>query len=323
MERSNPDRLLAGLAGLADPTRLRLLHLLDRSELGVAELCDVLRLPQSTVSRHLKVLGDAGFVENRAEGTSRRYRRADLDAGAKRLWRAAREQAQGWAVLAQDGLRLDRLLASRRDEAERFFAGAAGEWERLRSELYGIGFLTDAALALLPGDWTVADLGCGTGDLAARLARQVRRVHAIDRSAAMLRAARRRVDDLPNVTLHQAALDDLPLADGSCDAALLLLVLTYAEDVDPVLAEAARVLRPGGRLVVVDLATHGDDGLRRRLGHVRAGFDPADLSAALARAGLRGDARVLPPAAGATGPALVLASTSPAAGARAAAGHAV
>ena len=188
-----PDRLLGSLAGLADPTRLRLLHLVERTELGVAELCEVLRLPQSTVSRHLKVLADSGFVAGRADGTSRLYRLADLDPGARRLWRAAREQAQGWAALEQDELRLARRLAERRDCAERFFAGAAGDWERLRVELYGGGFLLEALLALLPRELVVADLGCGTGDLAARLGRHVRRVDAVDRSAAMLRAARRRV----------------------------------------------------------------------------------------------------------------------------------
>jgi ArsR family transcriptional regulator len=311
MERSMPDRLLGSLAGLADPTRLRLLHLLERAELGVAELCEVLRLPQSTVSRHLKVLGDSGFVDGRAEGTSRRYRVAALDPGPRRLWRAAREQADGWAALEQDAARLERRLAARRDEAERFFAGAAGEWEALRAALYGTGFLADALAALLPAGWVVADLGCGTGDLAARLAPAVKRVHAVDRSAAMLRAARRRTEGLANVVLHRAELDALPLDDASCDAALLVLVLSYATDVAPLLAEASRVLRPGGRLVAVDLARHADEDLRRRLGQSRAGFDAGELPAALAAAGLESPAcRPLPPAPAARGPALVLASAS-------------
>jgi ArsR family transcriptional regulator len=312
MERLNPrppDRLLGGLSGLADPTRLRLLHLLEQSELGVAELCEVLRLPQSTVSRHLKVLADAGFVAGRAEGTSRLYRLADLDAGARRLWRAAREGAQGWAALEQDALRLARRLAERRDEAERFFAGAAGDWERLRSELYGTGFLGETLLAALPRDLVVADLGCGTGDLSARLARHVRAVHAVDRSAAMLRAARRRVAGLDNVVLHQSDLERLPLEDASCDVALLVLVLAYATDPRPVLAEAARVLRPGGRAVVVDLARHDDERFRERLGQARAGFDAADLTGLLSAAGLAAAAaHPLPPDPAARGPALLVAS---------------
>ena len=306
MERSSPIQLLATLA---DPTRLRALHLLDRAELGVAELCEVLRLPQSTVSRHLKLLAEGGFVAARAEGTSRLYRLAELDAGARRLWRAAREEAQGWAALEQDRLRLDRRLAARKDEAERFFAGAAGDWERLRAELYGTGFLSEALLGLLPRGLVVADLGCGTGDLSVRLARHVREVHAVDRSAAMLRAARRRAGDLPNVRLHQADLERLPLDDQSCDAALLVLVLAYTPDPGPVLAEAARVLRPGGRAVVVDLARHGDEGFRQKLGQARAGFEPAELAALLAAAGLAAPSvHPLAPDPAARGPALVLAT---------------
>jgi ArsR family transcriptional regulator len=304
-----PALLLGALGALADPTRLRLVHLLDAQELGVAELCEILRLPQSTVSRHLKVLAGAGFVAARAEGTSRLYRVAELEPAARRLWRAAREGSQGWPALEQDRLRLERRLAARRDEAERFFAGAAGDWERLRAELYGTGFLVEALLALLPRDLVVADLGCGTGDLAARLAPRVARVHAVDRSAAMLRAARRRVGGAPNVTLHQADLAALPLDDASCDAALLVLALAYAADPRAVLAEAARVLKPGGRAVVIDLSAHGDEGLREKLGQARAGFDPDDLGRLLAGAGLAGAAvRPLPPEPAARAPALLLAT---------------
>jgi ArsR family transcriptional regulator len=303
-----PDRLLAGLSGLADPTRLRLLAVLERHELGVAELTQVLRLPQSTVSRHLKVLADSGFLHARADGTSRLYRLAELDPGARRLWRAARDGVQGWAALEQDRLRLEQRLAARRDEADRFFAGAAGDWERLRAELYGTGFLAEALLALLPKDLVVADLGCGTGDLTARLARRVAHVHAVDRSAAMLRAARRRVGVLGNVSLHEADLEELPLDDASCDAALLALVLGWAADPRPVLAEAARILRPGGTLVAIDLARHDDARFQERLGQARAGFEPSDLAALLSEAGLSApEVRPLPPEPGARGPALLAA----------------
>jgi ArsR family transcriptional regulator len=261
------------------------------------------------VSRHLKVLAGAGFVAARAEGTSRLYRLADLDPGARRLWRASREEAQGWAALEQDRLRLARRLAARRDDAERFFAGAAGDWERLRAELYGTSFLAEALITLLPRDLVVADLGCGTGDLAARLGRHVRHVHAVDRSAAMLRAARRRVGDSATVTLHQADLERLPLDDASCDAALLVLVLAYAPDPRLVLAEAARILKPGGRAVVVDLSRHGDEGLRDKLGQARAGFEPGELAALLAGAGLGAPAvHPLRPEPSARAPALLVAS---------------
>src|SRR5215813_1624347 len=172
-----PESLLGWMESLSDPTRLRLLRLLERNELGVAELCDVLQLPQSTVSRHLKVLADEGWVRSRSQGTTNLYRMelGDTEAAARRLWALAREQTDGWATLAQDQLRLRRVLAQR-PPADDFFSGAAGRWDRLREELYGRTFTLEAFLALLPRDWLVADLGCGTGAVAAALAPHVRHV---------------------------------------------------------------------------------------------------------------------------------------------------
>lgn len=302
-----PDRLLAWMGGLADATRIRILHLLERHELGVAELCAALRLPQSTVSRHLKVLSDDGWLLARTRATSRLYRMADgVDGGARKLWRLAREQSAAWPALSQDRLRLARILEDRRGEADRFFAGAAADWERLRAELYGSAWVTDAVLALLPASWTVADLGCGTGDFAARLARQAARVHAVDRSTAMLKTAERRHGEIENLTFWPSELSELVLADDSCDAAFLTLVLTYQADAAPVLREAARVLRPGGLLVVVDLAPHGDEAFRQKLNQARDGFAPSELAGLCRAAGLAGTAHPLPVEAGQKGPGLVL-----------------
>jgi ArsR family transcriptional regulator len=303
------DSLLGVLGSLADPTRLRILALLERRELGVVELCSVVKLPQSTVSRHLKILSDEGWLSSRREGTAHLYRMNEgLDPAARRLWKVARAQTAGWATLEQDALRLARRLAARRQEADAFFAGAAGDWEKLRDDLYGAGFVVDVLAALLPPDLVVADLGCGTGDLACRLARSVRRVIAVDGSAAMLRAARRRAGALPNLELHRADLDALPLEDGSCDAALLALALSYVPDPEAAVREAVRILRGGGVLVIADLARHDDEPFRRRMGQATLGFDPSALATLLARAGLEGP-RVdpLPPQPGARGPALLLA----------------
>ncbi|HET9599551.1 MAG TPA: metalloregulator ArsR/SmtB family transcription factor [Anaeromyxobacteraceae bacterium] len=303
------DALLAVLGSLADPTRLRLLVLLERHELGVVELCDVLRLPQSSVSRHLKVLAEEGWLASRREGTAHLYCMADgLAPASRRLWKVARAETEGWSTVEHDALRLARRLATRREEADAFFAGAAGEWERLRAELYGRAFAEEAMLAVLPRGLVVADLGCGTGDLAARLAPHVGRVLAVDRSAAMLRSARRRLEGLANVELHRADLEALPIEDGACDAALLVLALSYVAEPEPVLAEAARVVRPGGAVAVLDLSQHGDEAFRRRMGQATLGFEPAALSALLARAGLAAaSCRPLPPEAGARGPALLVA----------------
>jgi ArsR family transcriptional regulator len=298
------------MEGLADETRLRLLRVLEREELSVQELCGVLRLPQSTVSRHLKTLSDQGWLKSRRQGTASFYAFSpEADAGAKRLWKVARAETDGWAAVEQDEVRLEARLKARRDGAQVFFAGAAGEWEALRAELYGRAFEREALAALLPPGWTVADLGCGAGALTAALAPHVGRVVGVDQSAAMLRAARRRLDGVTNVELHRGELEALPLPSSACDAALAVLVLAWVPEVAPVLAEAARILRPGGRLAVVDLARHADDAFARRLGQVRLGFAPADLTHALGAAGLAGArVRPLPPEPGARGPALLLAT---------------
>lgn len=305
-----PAALLGWMEGLADETRLRLLRVLEREELSVQELCGVLRLPQSTVSRHLKTLSDQGWLQSRRQGTATFYAfAAAADAGARRLWKVARAETDGWAAVEQDELRLEARLKARRDGAQEFFAGAAKEWEALRAELYGRAFEREALTALLPPAWTVADLGCGAGTLAAALAPHVGRVIGVDQSAAMLRSARRRLDGAANVELHRAGLEALPLPTASCDAALAVLVLAYVAEVAPVLAEAARILRPGGRFVLVDLARHHDEDFARRLGQARLGFAPADLTLAMGAAGLAGAAvRPLPPDPGARGPALLLAT---------------
>jgi SAM-dependent methyltransferase len=303
------DALLGWMDGLAEPTRLRLLHALERKELSVLELCEVLALPQSTVSRHLKVLSERGWLVSRRAGTQSLYGFSeDLDPGARRLWLLARAETQGWPAVQADAARLQAVKA-RRDEAQRFFAGAAGAWDRLRTEVYGRRVGTEALLALVPPEWTVADLGCGTGALAAELAPRVRRVIAVDQSPAMLRAARRRLAPFENVELHEARLEALPLADGSVDAAVAALVLAYVDDPAAALREAARALAPGGRLVVLEAVRHEDEALRRRMGQARPGFEPAELAALLSRAGL-GDVacRALPPEPGAKGPGLVVGS---------------
>ncbi len=171
-----PAALLGWMEVLADPTRLRLLRLLEREELGVAELCDVLQSPQSTVSRHLKVLLDSQWVRSRRQGTTRLYRGAvqEMNGTARQLWTLSRKQSAEWATARQDDLRLERLIRERQSGSQAFFASAAAKWDRLRDEFYGARFTMHALLALLPRQWVVADLGCGTGQLSAELVAQRR-----------------------------------------------------------------------------------------------------------------------------------------------------
>ena len=310
---AQPDALVNWIQALADPTRLRLLRLLERNELGVVELCDVLQLPQSTVSRHLKVLLDGQWLRSRKQATANLYRMptSELDQPARKLWNLAREQTDPWPTVQQDALRLARRLKQRQRDSQQFFAGTAGRWDKLRRELYGDQFTTDAMLALIPSNYVVADLGCGTGHLTAELAPRVARVIAIDNSPQMLKAARKRTADLPNVDLRQGDLESLPIDSATCDAAMLILVLTYAADPAPVIHEMSRILKPGGRAVIVDLLPHARDDFRRQMEQQHLGFDPVEMKQMLESAGLRAAAiRPLPPEPDTKGPALFLAAAT-------------
>ncbi|HEX2079521.1 MAG TPA: metalloregulator ArsR/SmtB family transcription factor [Longimicrobium sp.] len=299
------------MSALADATRSRLLLLLERHELTVGELCQVMQLPQSTVSRHLKLLGDEGWVSGRAEGTSRRYRMpADrLDADARQLWEMVRRQVAALPAARQDAERLRSVLAQRSTRSREFFSSSAGEWDRLRAELFGRRADLLGLLGLLDETWTVGDLGCGTGQVTHSLAPFVRRVVAVDGSPEMLQAAQARLAGLHNVETRAGELESLPVADGELDAAVAFLVLHYVAEPGEALAQAARALRPGGRLLVVDMVPHDREEYRQAMGHLWQGFEAERLEGWVAEAGLSGFRYVpLPPDPAAKGPGLFAAS---------------
>ena len=304
------DAVLAWMQSLSDPTRLRLLRLVEQHELGVAELCEILQLPQSTVSRHLKVLSDTGWVVSRRESTTHLYRTLldELDPPKRDLWLLARRQTDGWATAQQDDLRLRQILAARA-EGRAFFEGISAAWEDIRAEQYGVNFDLAAAFGLLPAGAVVADLGCGTGRTVRDLAPHVRQVIGVDASAQMLKAARKRLAGVGNVELRQGELTDLPIADSCCDAALCVLALSYVEDPAAVVREMGRILKAGGRAAVVDLLAHDRDDFRRAMGQRHRGF-PRPLIEQLMRDANFTDLRVhpLPPESEAKGPALFVAS---------------
>lgn len=303
--------ILDHLSALADTTRGRLLLLLDRHELTVSEICTVLQLPQSTVSRHLKTLADSGWIAPRTEGTSHLYtlHRDELDAAARRLWLLVREQISATAAAAQDQRRLEAALAERRTTSQEFFSSSAGQWDRLRAELFGDRFHLAALAAFLRPSWTVGDLGCGTAQVSAAIAPFVERVIAVDASAAMLQAARRRTHGIENVELRRGDLEALPIDDDRLDAAVMMLVLHYVAEPERALAEAARALKRGGQIAIVDMAPHDRESLRRQMGHVWLGFSEEQIDRMLAGAGFE-DIRVVPllVEADAKGPALFVAS---------------
>src|SRR5215468_109668 len=236
------------LTVLSDPIRVRMLSVLESRELTVSELCDVVQLPQSTVSRHLKTLADGDWVSSRPEGTSRLYTLLldDLDPSAKRLWQVVRDQVTSSATGEHDDRRLKQVLAKRRTQSEAFFSSAAGQWDRLREELFGPTSHLRALGALIDPDAVVGDLGCGTGTVSEWLSLFCERVIAVDASREMLQAARENLGGQKHVQLRQGSLEKLPIENGELDIALMMLVLHHLPEPKRVLAEAARALKPGG-----------------------------------------------------------------------------
>jgi len=287
--------ILDHLSALADTTRSRILLLLDRHELAVSELCGIMQLPQSTVSRHLKALADSGWIAARAEGTSNVYgmTRDGLDTSARRLWALVREQVGTTPAAAHDQRRVQTVLAERRTKSQEFFSSSAGQWDRLRDDLFGERVHLAALPAFAGAEWTMGDLGCGTGQMTAALAPFVRHVIAVDGSAAMLQAAKKRLQGFDNVELRRGDLEALPIDDAKLDAATLALVLHHLADPRRVLAEVARVLKPGGQLLVVDMLPHDRESYRQQMGHVWLGFSEEHVRRILDESGL-GNVRIVP-----------------------------
>jgi ubiquinone/menaquinone biosynthesis C-methylase UbiE len=308
---ARPPAILDHLTALSDATRSRILLLLDRHELTVGELCTVLQLPQSTASRHLKALVDSGWIASRAEGTSHLYAmtREDLDPAARRLWLLVREQVGSTPAAAHDQRRLQTTLAERRTKSQEFFSSAAAQWDRLRDELFGDRVHLSALAALADGDAVAGDLGCGTGQVSGALAPFVQRVIAVDESAAMLQAAKRRLSSFTNVDLRRGEIEALPIDDSRLDLAVLMLVLHHVPDPQKAVAEVARVLKPGGRVVIGDMLPHDRESYRQQMGHVWLGFSEDQIQRMLSEEGFeRVRVAGLAPDARAKGPALFVAT---------------
>ena len=305
--------LLDQLSALTDPIRVRLLILLENNELNVRELQDILQLPQSTASRHLKVLADENWVASRAEGPSQMYRltRPPEGSSRSRLWELVRDEIAGTAPAIRDGERLRPVLAVRHRRSREFFDSGAGQWDRLREELFGARSELSALLGLLDPSWVVGDLGAGTGAFSAAVAPFVSRVIAVDESAPMLAAARARLEGFGNVELRQGELELLPVREAELNLAALILVLPFVADPARVLAEAAHAVEPGGRVLLLDLQPHERAHYSQAMGHLWHGFSQGQVMQWMTGAGLR-DVRyiALPPLPDAKGPGLFVATAT-------------
>jgi ArsR family transcriptional regulator len=274
------------------------MRLLAHMELAVGELAQVLGQSQPRVSRHIRILCDAGLAERRKEGSWVFLRSAVNEHGplsmgsvaAQLLTLAEREDAQFCARCAEDRRHLAAIRAAREANAQAYFARHAEEWDTLRS-LHGADEPVEAALLDTLGRdplGALLDVGTGTGRMAELLSPGAGQVTALDKSPEMLRIARARLQTLPagKIDLVQGDFTALPFAPAAFDTVLFHQVLHYAQDPGAVLAEAARVLRPGGRIAVVDLAAHDREELRERHAHARLGFSDEQMLALLASAGL-------------------------------------
>jgi ArsR family transcriptional regulator len=233
----------------------------------------------------------------------------DLDAGARRLWPLIREQVAATSAADQDERRMSGVLARRRTKSAEFFSSVSGEWDRLRSDLFGDAFHLHALLGLLDPEAIAGDLGCGTGQLTALLAPHVKRVIAVDGSAEMLQAARERLALLGNVDLRSGSLEALPIDDAQLDVAICGLVLHHLAEPVRALGECARVLKPGGRALVIDMLPHDRAEYQQQMGHVWLGFSEPHMHKLLASVGLTAVRfRALPIHQDAKGPALFAAT---------------
>ena len=284
------DFLLTALKAAAEPTRLRILVLCAHGELSVTDLTQLLGQSQPRVSRHLKLLCDAGLLDRYREGTFARFRLAARGAAAELAETLVDTIPAEDAVLGRDLERLEAMKRARTETASRYFRDNAARWHEIRSLHAPEREVEDTLLRLLPerGVRDLVDIGTGTGRMLELLGPRVGQATGIDSSREMLAVARARLDQagLRNCQVRQADMYQIPLPGGSFDLAVIHQVLHYAEEPAEVLAEAARLLRPGGRLLLVDFARHALESLRSDHAHRRLGFTDDEVAGWCRAAGL-------------------------------------
>jgi ubiquinone/menaquinone biosynthesis C-methylase UbiE/DNA-binding transcriptional ArsR family regulator len=285
------------LRALSEPTRLRIMRLLAHMELAVGELAQVLGQSQPRVSRHIRILCDAGLAERRREGSWVFLRSAvsetsahPMGAATARLLAAAEQDDSAFAArCAEDRRHLAAIRAGREASAQDYFARHAGEWDTLR-QLHGADEPVERALLGVLGEpvGRILDVGTGTGRIAELLAPAAHHVTALDKSPEMLRIARARLQSLPAAKLDLVLGDfgELPFESSLFDAVVFHQVLHFAQQPGAVLAEAARVMAEGACIAVVDLAAHDREELREIHAHARLGFTDAQMADFFTDAGL-------------------------------------
>jgi len=299
---------------LSDTIRLRMMRVLCLHELSVGELIRVIQIPQSSGSRHLKLLSEGGWVVRRSVGPATYYSVVldELPATMRGIWLAVRDDLDRDADAQGDDQRVRSVLSERMRDSSAFFGEHAGEWDEVRNDLFGRHFTDRALLGLIDPRWRVADLGCGTGNCTELLSPWVERVVAVDRSREMLEGAEARLKNVSVRTDHiefvEGELSSLPLASGSVDAAVCMLVIHHLAEPIEAIGQMRRILtdeRGGGVLVLVDMCEHTNEQYRRSMGHAHLGFSEGEITRMLGEAGF-GDIRIntLRPDVNSSGPPL-------------------
>jgi ubiquinone/menaquinone biosynthesis C-methylase UbiE/Fe2+ or Zn2+ uptake regulation protein len=284
------EALNTALKAAGEETRLRVLALLAEAELTVSDLTDILRQSQPRISRHLKLLVEAGLVERFREGTWAFFRLAEHGGGADVARALIERLSVADQTIARDRQRLSSVRQARAAAAQAYFRAHAVEWDRIRKLHVADEAVEDAIRAALADKpfRSLLDLGTGTGRMLELFGSEIERGLGLDLSLDMLLLARDRLEraGLKNCSVRQGDLYDLPLANDSFDVVILHQVLHFLDDGARAIHEAARVLRPGGRLLVVDFAPHEQEFMREQFAHRRLGFAPETVTQWMVSSGL-------------------------------------
>jgi ubiquinone/menaquinone biosynthesis C-methylase UbiE len=272
--------LVRTLKAMADPLRLRVLAAVAEEELTVGDVQEVVASVQSSVSRNLAILRDAGFVQDRKEGTSVYFSvRQDMPEPARELFKSLQPRLEQLPEARNDRARLQGCRRRRLSRSQDYFESLAGDWERIRNSYLDDRVASLAIEKLLPSNLVIADIGCGTGSLTFELARFARKAIGVDLSSEMLRHARKvaHKKEIDNVDFKLGDALKLPLQSRSVDAAFCVMVLHFLRDPQRAVAELCRITRPGGTVVVLDLVRHDQTWMREQMAHLWLGFEQSSV----------------------------------------------
>lgn len=281
--------LVRALKAVADPVRLRVLAAVAEEELTVGEVQEVVESVQSSVSRNLAILREAGFIRDRREGTSVYFStRRDMPDAAREVFRSLKSKLPALPEVKKDKARLEACRRRRLQRSRNYFETVAGDWERIRRSYFDDRVTSIAIEKMLPRNLVLADIGCGTGSLTFELARFARKVIGVDLSAEMLRRATKVANEkrVHNIEFRIGDALALPLAARSVDAAFCVMVLHFVRDPQGAVSELCRITRAGGRVIVLDLVAHEQAWMQEEMAHRWLGFEKHSIEAWFRTAGV-------------------------------------